>query len=223
MDAGETVDGGGVDYPVYEYDNGSMKLVLRFLYGSNSARQEANTYLVLSRILNLLGSHGFEVRVTTSKENFSESVEAREHVAALNRSTDKVLAKTMMDITQAVFDESARTSNVDVLYVTARTKFNYQKLVLGDVVRDIFILLKENRTGFRSVEALYKKYVLEHYKDFYGLEAIDLSLMKVRDIVESEEGIAKLVEVYQLIDSEGRTYTKSDILDSRIRIARRIR
>lgn len=134
---------------------------------------------------------------------------------------NKKLAKSMLNITKNLFDMSDLYSNIDVLYLMIRTKYGYQRYGLEDVLSKIITLLDNNITAFKSYEALDKKAMLDFLKNFYGLEAIDLSLMRVRD-VSPEEVSRGAVEVYQLVDRDGRVFHNKSTSKA-IRLPRRIK
>ena len=221
VDADETLKIRGTNVPIYEYNNGSIKAVFRFRFGANDDARKMNNVRVFQEIYRIAGENNLEIRQYTSKEEFSKSPEAILYRKKISAIKDRQLGKTMVDIFQNLLDTSDQLSNVDVVNIIIRTKYNYQKYTLGEVVDKILNTISNYATSFRSVDVLYKKSLLELYKDFYGLEVIDPGLMKVRHRVEADYN--KYVEVYQFIDSNGKVLINKTVVDKTIETARKIR
>jgi hypothetical protein len=211
-----------ISVPVFEFDNGSLMTVIRFRFGSNDDKKAKLNRNALTEVYRILGGNGLEFRQIVSKENFSETQEAKRYLEDLSRISDKKLAKTMLDIAQNLYNLSDLYSNVDVIYLEIRTKYSYQRHEFDEVLERVFEALQENSAGFKEVTPLDKKELLNFFRDFYGLEAIDLSLMRVREETSLEDIRTMLVEVYQLVDSEGRVFTNKDSMKS-IHLPRRIK
>lgn len=222
VDSSSVVKVGNKDIPVFEFDNGSNALYIRFLYGSNNDDRRVQNTKALTQIFNMFGRFGLEFSETISKEKFSESPEAKDYLNSVGQISDKELSGKMLEIVHNLISISEISSNVDVLTIRVRTLKTYQKYELAEVVMRIQTILAEHRTSFRSVSFLYKKPMLDFFRDFYGLEAIDLALMKVKDSKSALEAGRKFVEVYKLVDGNGREFTREEVLTKDIKIAKKI-
>ena len=101
-------------------------------------------------------------------------------------------------------------SNVDVVYLTIRSVSTYQRAELEAVVRNILVIISENYSAFRSIKSLDLNGLLEFYRKFYGISAIDLSMMKVIDLSnETQETFKKVASMYELISTDGTVYNSS--------------
>lgn len=210
LDSTEPMEVGDVTVPVFEFDNGSLMTVIRFRFGANDADKSRSNRNVFTEIYNILGSNGLEFRQIISKEDFSSTPEAKRYLQDISGISDKKLAKSMMDIAHELYNMSDTYSNIDVIDLMIRTTYNYQKYELDRVLSKIFGTINESPAGFKIVSPLDKKELLDFFRKFYGLEAIDLSLMRVREETSLEDIKRTMVEVYQIVDSEGRVYTNKE-------------
>jgi hypothetical protein len=216
LDSGENLDVPKFDVPVYEYDNGSAVFVLRLRFGSNDTPKSINTRNALTEIFRILAKENLEFRQIVTPEDFSQSPEARAYMAKVSAIPNKKLAKRMLDITQAALEHSAAMSNTDMIHILVRTKSNYQKYELDSIVRKVLGCLFTNRTAFRSVDFLNKKALVDFLRDFYGLEGIDLALMRIKSREEMDSDYKNIVEIHQLIASNGKALTNKEAIEKAI-------
>ena len=206
-DSEETLDIRQEKVSVFEYANGTATCTMCFKFGSNDDVRARNTRQVLDVIVGLIADYGFESRIVSSPEDFSNSIEFKQHVSVVNSVEDRVLAKVLRDVSKAVIDTSHAESNVDEIYLTIRTATNYQKYELEGLLKAIFKVLLENVTAFRSVSFLDMDELLEFYRYFYTIEAIDLAMMRALDLAaELDEDYRKIVSLHTIISEDGKRY-----------------
>lgn len=197
----------GRDIFAFEYTNGSATCTLEFRFGNNSEEKALITRQSYEEILQVIGNYGFESRAIVMSEDFKDSVEFKEHVQLINNMKNKSLANTIMKINDSILKESATYCCVDVIYLMIRTTTNYQKDELGSLLKQIYSILYNNRTAFRSVTFLNLDALLELYRVFYGVAAIDLSMMKTIELAkELSEEFNQIVELYSLHSTSGKTF-----------------
>lgn len=197
----------GKDVYAFEYVNGSATCTLELKFGNNSDELASGTRFVYEEILRAIGNYGFESREIIMSEDFKNSVEFKEHVALINSMRDKSLASTIMRINDGIMRECEKNSCVDVVYLMIRTTTNYQKDDLGALIKQIYSLLLSNQHAFRSVTFLNLESLLELYRKFYGVAAIDLSMMKTIELAkELGEEFNHVVELYSLHTISGKTF-----------------
>lgn len=192
---------------VFEYANGTTTCVINFKFGSNDDIKSKYTQEVLDNIYGLIANYGFESRVICTPENFKNSLEFKRHINAINNVEDKTLAKVLRDVSNAVIETSNEESNVDEIYLIIRTSANYQKYELEGLLKGIMKVLLENITAFRSVSFLDMAELLEFYRQFYTVEAIDVTMMRALDLAEEiDDDYKKIVELYSLVATDGKRY-----------------
>jgi hypothetical protein len=196
--------------PVFEFSNGSNMVILKFRFGSNNDIKSARTRKAMEKIFRLLGNYNLEYRTTTSSEKFSTSPEATSYIEKLRKIPDKKLARPLLDIVQAALDYSEDVSIVNIMHLQIRTKSNYQRYELGTVFQDIKRILKEGPTCFRSTDYMNVEEFIEYLREFYGLEAIDLSILRARDGADLDNSTKDIVNVYKVVAMNGRSRTVVD-------------
>lgn len=221
-DASLSVRGRDIEYPAFEFDNGSYAMYIKFLYGANSTEKAKGNSIVLEKILNLLATAGLEASITVGSENFETSPEAKDLLHTVNSITNVDLASKMTGVVHNLLEVSKEFSNVDVLMIRIRTLKTYQRYELGSVITRIKQISGDHQTSFRSVSVVLKKPLLDFFRDFYELEAIDLALMKIRDSRLSSDAGRKLVELYMVSDEEGHAFVRKDLMEKEIKTARKL-
>lgn len=220
--AGESLKLPDREVPIFEYDNGSYGAFLRLYFGSNDVNKSKSTKAALERIYGILGSHGLEFTVTVSKENFSESPEARHFLSGVSKIEDTLLQKRMLDITNNLFEISEASSNVDMITIRIKTRLSYQKYDMDNVLSKVTRVLREERTSFRAATFVSRKSLIDFFREFYGLEAIDLTLMRVRDPKLHKDLTNKYVQVYKLLDENGREFVSEQSVNKYVKTASKI-
>lgn len=221
-DSEEVFDINKLKVCVFEYENETATCTMCFRFGSNDNVKAKHTRLALEHIIGLVNSMGFEIRFVNMPENFKNSIEFKQHVAGINSVEDKNLAKNLRDI----LDENLKTSyaecNVDVMYMTIRSVASYQRYELESVLRGILKTLEESVNCFRSVTFLEMDELLEFYKEFYTVAAIDLARMRALDLAgDLDDRYKKVVALYSLRSTEGKTYRADKSLEQVFNVSER--
>lgn len=200
---------------VFEYSNGSAMFCICLKYGSNDNRKSQNTLEMFTEIFRVLSRNGLEYRTTTMPEDFENSVEYEALIADVEDIEYRELSEAMLNIVNTLMEESNKRSNVDITYIMVRTRSNYQRYELEDVISRILTILRGNVSCIRSIDFLDKFHLYEFFKTFYGIEAIDLSMVKALNITEGiDEEFKSIVKLYQLRSVSGKTLTDKKIIDS---------
>ena len=187
--------------------DGSALCVLEFRFGSNDDIKAAGTQELYEQILKCIASYGFESRVIVQPENFRTSVEFKKHIESVNRIDDMTMRKTIMMVTDNIMQQSYQLSNVDMVYLMIRSLSNYQKADLEIMLKSLIGIFENSVNAFRSVVFLNRDQLLEFYREFYGIEAIDLAMMRTIDLAQDlSEDFAKVVKLYSLRSDDGRSF-----------------
>lgn len=223
LDSSETLTVGDKEFPVYEYDNGNSVMVMKFLLGENNNLRRKNNEIVLRKIFAILGEANLEFRQIVTKENFRTSPEAQSYIESLKEIEDPQLARVMREVTDALLDISETVSNVDVINLVIKTRSPHQIYSLDTVIRRISLVMKDYQTSFRRVTFLHKKPVLDLLKDYYGIEAIDPTLMSLSGTKVDYALQNKYVQVYALMDTEGNMLVRDQVIDTSSSMARELK
>lgn len=190
----------------FEYSNGSSFSVLQLKFGGNDNLRSKNSFLLFKQIVHIIGEHGLEFRTFDLAEDFFKSSEYANYTAALNRIPDKELRYNLVHITEHMLNVSFSQSNVPTIYVQLVAQNNYKQDDLEMAIKQIMILLNKTKTAVREARFLNLKQLLEFYEQFYSMEVIDLSAMKVLEM--NEEGnfdYSSVANVAELLLSNGKT------------------
>lgn len=208
-DAEESYDVKDRKILAYEYENGTCVFIMELKYGSNDTTKERNTKEVLEQIYRTVASHKLELRTIIMPEDFLAGIEARDMMNLTRRARGRKVGSYNLQIVNDVL-ENTKESNLECLYIMVKTTAIYQKYELDSVLNFIISLFTERRTCFREVNFLDKKKFVDFMRRFYGVEAIDLSMIKA---VESDTDTLKkyqeMVSLYQINSEEGKSYTRA--------------
>ena len=200
---------------VFEFANGTATCVLCFKFGSNDDVKASNTFIALDTILGLIADYGFESRVVSAPEDFRKSKEFQNYVDKINSINNRQLAFTLKEISDAVLQTSYEESNVDCIYVCVRTSTSYQKGELEGVIKAILKTLYETVTAFRSFEFLDMAELLEFYRYFYTVAAIDLAMMRAIDLAaDLDDDYNRIVSLHSLVSTDNKRYRIDDETDA---------
>lgn len=195
---------------VVEFADGSASCVFEFKFGSNDDQKAKGTEILLRKLLNAALTYNFEARCCIMSEDFGNSDEFRGYMKTVNNIESTKLKDAMVLLADQALKDSMARSNVDVVYLTIRSVSTYQRAELEAVVRNILVIISENYSAFRSIKSLDLNGLLEFYRKFYGISAIDLSMMKVIDLSsETQETFKKVASMYELISTDGTVYNSS--------------
>lgn len=192
---------------VFEYSDGSAVFAIELRFGSNDDIKASGTYDFYIKFLKLVALYGFESRVIVKSENFMTSSEFKRHQEVVNNVEDADMRKTMIAMDSVIMNMSRALSNVDVVYFLVRSIYSYQKSDLEMLLRNFTKLVSDSYTAFRSISFLKFDDLLELYRDFYGIEAIDLAMMKAISLSSDiTEDFSTIISVLSLKGESGKTY-----------------
>lgn len=200
---------------VFEYVNGSVVSVLEFRFGANDKVKAAATRNCYREILHLIGMYGFVSRITIGSENFGDSLEFKSYIDSINRIEDPVLRISNMEIAEEALRLSEKEGNVDIIYLSISSKGGYKLDELQVLLREIFNVMRASNTAFRSIHSLIINELMEFFRYFYGIEAIDLTMMKTIDLAnEIQDEFVNIIETIILRGESGKTYSNMKDIDN---------
>lgn len=192
---------------IFEFIDGSQTCVMELRFGSNDDVKAETTRWLNERMIAIANENGLESRIIDIPENFKNSKEFREHRAAINGIKDPKLAKNVMIIDEAIMEASARECNVDVVYFMMRTMSNYQRIDMEVAIKKIFRMMQQNVSAYRSIHFLNSQELMEFYREFYRIAAIDLSMMRTVELAQQlNDDYTDLVSVMYLKTKSGKIF-----------------
>lgn len=215
-----SIEIGGNKVQCFEYVNGTNLCVLQFRYGSNDENKSKNTLHMFEQIFSLLGEEGIAFRTVNMTEDFEDSAEFDNVVKQRNLVRDKQLRYHLLKVADNLFKETKEHSNTVTMYLMLCTNPNYSIDDLESALRRIFILLQRQPLAFRSVNFLDRQGLLKLFRDFYGLETIDLSTMRVIELSqELNEQFDRVVSLYKIKTDSGKVFVNEDALQGKFHTA----
>jgi hypothetical protein len=213
----------GIKVPVYEYSNGNSLLYIKLLIGEGGRERKEASERMLTEMLSLFGRHNLSFKLSVGKEKFEKSPEAAAYLAHLKSIKNPKLARMMRATTDNLFTISEKESNVDCLTITVATTSSYQRYDLKLIIQGILNIFGSSKSNFRYLSFLYSKSVIDFYKEYYGLGAVDTTLLQVSESISYNKMESPYVQVYSLKDEFGETIAKEDLLEEKIPKAKRIK
>ena len=194
---------------VFEYDNGHHFCCLKLRYGSNDDTKKELTFETFKRMYAYLCSQDMEFKVVAGNENFRDSRELEAYTRKINKSDYRDLNLRILN--HAL--EYSEYTNVVTKVIIIKTRKKHQIYDFGKIIAGLLDCIKLKRTAFRSVEFLNHKQYIEFTREYYGLEAIDLSMVKTLepDMNELKEYL-QYVQIYHkkstVVEDRMKTITK---------------
>lgn len=202
-----TLEVGGNTVHAFEYSNGNIVCVLELKFGSNDNVKAVATRGLYQSIVHSVLSYGFICRVIDMTEDFKNSAEYSNHIARLNKIADTQLRMCNFAITNAIMSMCNEKSNTDVIYVMLQSRGRNQKEDLDGLLRELNRIFEAQISAFRSIRYLDINGLLEFFRQFYKIEAIDLSMMKTVELSkEIDDDFANVVSIYSLTGNSGKIY-----------------
>ena len=206
---------------IFEYVNCQVFFTMLFRYGSNDDAKANNTKKIFQKIFNAVGNYNFVFRTAIGTENFANSLEFKRHIQKRNKIQDKNLALYLKRATNEALKMTEEECNTEVVYLTVQSTILYQKDEIEALLMIILRIIEDNLNAFREVKLLNLEELLEFYRWFYRIEAIDAAMMKALDLSnELEETYSNIVSVYRYHSKDGSTF-KSQALDSEFQLKER--
>lgn len=193
---------------IFEYVNGSVTATLEFRFGSNDNSKAKGTRDFYKDILHVISLYRFESRITIDSENFGDSEEFKRYIAEINKIEDPILRKSNMAIAEEALKLTDTYGNVDVVRISISSKGGYKLDDLQMLLKEIFNIITSSNTAFRSIHSLSLTELMEFYREFYGISAIDLTMMKTIDLAnEIQDEFVNMIETVMLKGASGKVYS----------------
>ena len=193
-------------------DTGMYMVALHLRYGSNNSEKDKKTKEALQDIFKVLCRANLAYTVVYSDEDFLESLEFKNYIKKINKGVYK---DNMLRIFNYAMEVSGR-SNVTATTILISTLRKHQIYELGVTLSNILTIANSNFNAFRSAEYLNFNQFVEFARDYYGLEVIDLSMVKT--VAGGKHVLSDYldrVNVYKIKTNRSR-YKNSSVVDDKI-------
>lgn len=206
---------------LYGFDDGTFMSCLCLRFGYNGEENMDYTFESLVKIFRSLSFSDIEFRTLVSRESFVETVEYKDYVDKLNNAEDKKLAAFQMRVLDVATKISEKESNVAVIHLVLRFS-SCQAYEAAQTLYEIKNLARDTMNGFRSATYINFKTYVNVVRKYYGLEVVDLAMLKVAEPTEDElYEILQAVKVSKVNADNGSVFSPDNV--SKIRtVAREI-
>ena len=195
----------------FEYDNGQATCTIRFKFGSNENFKANETKQCLQEVFKVLTDNNFTFRTVSDAENFKKSREFDNYIANVNATKYKDLKPHILAMSDEILRVSLQECNVDQLYLSFQTASSYQLEDLEAVIKHLLKIFRGHVTCFRQITFLDLNQTIDFYREFYGVEAIDLAMMKAIELSEGiDSNFSEIVKVISLKSEDNKIF-KTDI------------
>lgn len=205
----------GHDINLYEFTNGCASCVICCKFGSNDNSKANSTAQLLNTLVGLIYTYNYEIRFVSLPEKFENSKEFKQYINSVNAVEDIRLGKALRQVADCALNVSKNKSNVDAIYIVIKTDTTYKRGELENVVSTFFKQLDETVTSFRSVNTLDMDELLEFFRDFSTVEALDISMTKALDMIDMlDTDYAKAIGIYSFSSDEGKTLCNDKVIEA---------
>lgn len=187
---------------VFENIDGNFFTALQIFLGPNDLQKSEGTYRFFANLFNMLSLYCIDFKTYVCKEQFSESIECKRFLNGIGRSGNSELTKAMLEISDAVLDFTEKNSQLYSIYILVRMT-PFQLTGFKAFRTELEALLQGDIHSIRNFEFLNKKEFRDFIRDYYNVEALDLSNIR------SPQVSAQLMRTY------GKTISTIDEYDYR--------
>lgn len=167
--------------PVFEYTDGNFFVLLKVTYGENDSEKSENTRRFFEDMFQEVLKIGAELRIYNMPENFEESIECDNYLSFIGNKTDndnEALVKASLDIFENILSICAKHRELCSTIICIKTKVPVQYYLLPSLINNIIDINKRRSNSIRSLEFLNRMSSRNVLRNYYCLEALDLSSLK---------------------------------------------
>lgn len=167
--------------PVFEYTDGNFFVLLKVTYGENDSEKSENTRRFFEDMFQEVLKIGAELRIYNMPENFEESIECDNYLSFIGNKTDndnEALVKASLDIFENILSICANHRELCSTIICIKTKVPVQYYLLPSLINNIIDINKRRSNSIRSLEFLNRMSSRNVLRNYYCLEALDLSSLK---------------------------------------------
>lgn len=207
---------------LYGFDDGSFMSCLCLRFGYNGEENMDFTFQSLVNVFRSLSFSDIEFRTLVSREDFLETDEYSDYVNKLNDAEFKKLAAFQMRVLDVATRIAEKESNVSVIHLVMRFT-DSQSYEAAQILYEVKRLARSSMNGFRSAQYIDFKTYVNVVRKYYGLEVVDLAMLKVAEPTEDElYDILQAIKVSKVNADNGSVYKPEDVQEIKT-VARKVR
>lgn len=173
------------EVPVFEYTDGNFCIGISLYYGANSDRKVEGNRFIIQNLINLCLSNGLIYRTVSLPEKFKESKECFNYTKKLSNIEDSNLRDYMVDNLDMILEQSEQSSELLRTVILIKTASPYQIQTFEMLIRKLRELFSMRANSFRGLSFMDNEDMRAFLRDYYCLEALDLSALKSKEIDSS--------------------------------------
>lgn len=168
--------------PLFEYDDGSMAVMVRLTYGANNEYKSKQSAMFMNKLYTETLRHGLEIRTINMPEDFKQSQECKVMTSNLSGIEQDKLRSAMSELVNYMLDYTEKNSELMSTTIIIRTvnQFQYDHLVM--LLGTIISTYNSINSSIRGLTFLDKEQMRIFMSKYYRLEALDLSSLHVKSI-----------------------------------------
>lgn len=201
--------------PVFEYTDGNFCIGISLYYGANSDRKVDGNKFIIQNLINLCLSNGMTYRTISLPEKFKESIECYNYTQKLSNIEDSNLRDYMVDNLDMILNVSESSSELLRTVVLIKTSSPYQIQNYEMLIRKLRELFTMRINSFRGLSFMNNEDMRAFMRDYYCLEALDLSALKSKDIDASV--LSEYVNMIKLVSYDLKTGTHKIVEEIKMR------
>lgn len=205
----KTGDTSPYPFDVIEYSNGSHVVFIQCLLGYNTQERSIATYYINKEAEQILTKSGYPYRKIFSNEIFKGSKAAKQLAATMDNITEPTLFTVYRDIITNVMDMADKESNVMCVTYILHAHNRIQKDDLKGVVTRFVNTLSKPDSAFREVNILIYEDILEFLRRQYGLDVLDIGLIRTLQAVKKRINCA--IKVLKIKGKSGKIYNTKEL------------
>lgn len=194
-------------FDLFELDNNSFTTVIEFKFGMNNTKRSELTEEFMNQIHDLVHENRLSCRFVVMNESFIESKESHKMLRKANAIEDLQLRATQLNMYNEVLNFAESYGTVPCIYLMLYTPSSFFKDSLEDVMVQINTKYQKisSEIAFRQIKYLDHTDILNMFKKFYGMDAIDLALSQIQFNLTNSE-ILQSISVFRIISKEGKSF-----------------
>lgn len=197
--------------PIYEFTDGNYTTFIKLTFGDSSDRRAENTRVFLTNVYQEVLKAEMQISTYVMPEDFSQSIECKRYVNSLAKIKYPQLSKAMLAIYKNDLEVCSKFSSLFTIVLQIRTKTPYQIMNFDTIIRKIIDSYTKDENSLRGLEFMEKEELRAFLRDYYCLDALDLSglrlvsvskdlLMKYKDLIKITEYETSLNDVVKKSD-----------------------
>lgn len=168
--------------PLFEYTDNNFCVVLRLTYGSNSDKKSKGNETLLTSIFNKVLSYDMQLRIYTLPEDFNESMECKNYLRSMSNIENESLRAYSSDVINEILNVTSNYRELTTTTIFIKTSNPYQVENLSPLLRHILREYSNSDTSFRSIEFFNQDSLRVFIRNYYCLEALDLSSLRANEV-----------------------------------------